>query len=153
MGGAGGGRAALDGDAVVRGARAVGERVAADDRFRDAGDRKLEGEVLAGFERRKRFAVVGREVERIRVVALVDFLRDGEFADAVPGGAGELDGLDAELGGADVEGEALLLETGAAAFEEKPANVAAGPETHLKKQTADNEPAGGLRGLRGDERE
>jgi hypothetical protein len=80
-------------------------------------------------------------------------LSDGEFADAVPGGAGELDGLDAQLGGADVERETLLLEARAAALEEKAAHIAAGPETHLEEQAADNEPACGLRRLRGDEGE
>ena len=81
----------LDRDAViVRAMRAVGERIATDERLVASRDVELEGKILTGLERGNRLAVMRLEVEGEDVLALGGLLHDGKFSAAIPHQAGFL---------------------------------------------------------------
>jgi hypothetical protein len=69
----------------------------------------LEGQVLAGFESRQGFAIVGLEIERIDVLAFADFAEDAEFAQPAPKGFGLLDLFELGLGDFYLKLQALAL--------------------------------------------
>src|SRR5438445_9876097 len=69
---------------VVLADRAVGKRIAANDRFAFAGNVELKSQILAGFEGRQRAAIMRGQIKGLHAIAFGDFFHDLELAIAAP---------------------------------------------------------------------
>src|SRR5579884_1482522 len=91
--------------------RTIRKRITADERLALSGKIQLEGDVLAGFVGRERFAIVRLEIERADAVAFLHFFDYAEFAITVPDKAALLGFAALKCGGLDLQTEAFARET------------------------------------------
>src|SRR5262249_6293981 len=91
--------------------RAVGKRIATDERFVTTRNVQLKRQVLPRFESRQRLAIMRCQIKRIDVVALLDLAHHLKFAVTIPKQFALLGFFQLSGGGLDQQLQALAFQS------------------------------------------